>query len=166
TNAVGDQAETLAAPRDPILDVLQNNGGPTFTRALLAESTAANAGNPAAPGSGGDSCAATDQRGRRRPDGIRNSVGRCDIGAFEASGPITCLTPPSGMVAWWDGDNTANDISGNHNVGTLQNGAGFAPGKVGQSFKFDGVDDFASITNNSSLDLGTGDFTIDLWVKL
>src|SRR5262249_36974468 len=35
-----------------------------------------------------------------------------------------CVTPPSGMVAWWPGDGNANDIQGSNN-GTLQNGATF-----------------------------------------
>ncbi len=45
---------------------LQDNGGPTFTHALLAGSPAIDAGNPASPGSGGIVCEATDQRGAAR----------------------------------------------------------------------------------------------------
>ena len=63
-----------------VLGPLANNGGPTQTRALLAGSPAINAGNPAAPGSGGGACLATDQRGVARPGGPR-----CDMGAFESS---------------------------------------------------------------------------------
>jgi len=47
---------------------------------LLAGSPAIDAGNPATPGSGGDACAATDQRGVAR-------VGPCDIGAYEYTLP-------------------------------------------------------------------------------
>lgn len=57
---------------------LASNGGSTPTHALLGGSPALNAGNPLAPGSGGNACAATDQRGVARPLGSR-----CDIGAFE-----------------------------------------------------------------------------------
>ncbi len=60
------------------LGSLANNGGPTQTHALLAGSDAIDAGNPATPGSGGDACLATDQRGVARPQGAT-----CDIGAFE-----------------------------------------------------------------------------------
>ena len=60
------------------LGALANNGGPTQTHALLAGSDAIDAGNPATPGSGGDACLATDQRGVSRPQGST-----CDIGAFE-----------------------------------------------------------------------------------
>jgi len=60
------------------LGPLQDNGGPTFTHALLADSAALDAANPAAPGSGDPTCEATDQRNVSRPQGPR-----CDIGAFE-----------------------------------------------------------------------------------
>src|SRR5215210_8864426 len=56
---------------DPRLGPLQNNGGPTDTRALLAGSSALDAG-------ANTGCPATDQRGVVRPQGPR-----CDIGAFE-----------------------------------------------------------------------------------
>ena len=64
---------------NPELGPLQDNGGPTFTHALLEGSAARDAANPAAPGSGDPSCEQTDQRGVTRPQGPR-----CDIGAFEA----------------------------------------------------------------------------------
>ena len=66
------------AVNDPQLGPLADNGGPTFTHALLPGSPAIDAGNPAAPGSGGNACPTTDQRGVSRPLGPR-----CDIGAFE-----------------------------------------------------------------------------------
>jgi hypothetical protein len=72
---------------DPLLAPLADNGGPTFTHALIAGSPAIDAGNPAAPGSGGLACEATDQRGVVRPVGSR-----CDIGAFEGSVTSTTTT--------------------------------------------------------------------------
>jgi hypothetical protein len=78
TASTGDQIGTLATPIDPKLAQLAQNGGPTLTSALLAGSPAVNAANPATPGSGGNACAATDQRGAPRSLG-----GRCDIGAYE-----------------------------------------------------------------------------------
>jgi Concanavalin A-like lectin/glucanases superfamily len=50
----------------------------------------------------------------------------------------TATVSPSGQVGWWSGDGNANDIAGANN-GTLQNGAGFAVGKVGQGFQFNGA---------------------------
>lgn len=75
----GDLVGTQAAPINPLLSGLGLNGGPTPTHALLANSPALNAGNPAAVGSA-DACEATDQRGVARPVGTR-----CDMGAFEAT---------------------------------------------------------------------------------
>src|SRR2546426_107691 len=74
-----------------------------------------------------------------------------------------CTPPPAGMVNWWPGDGNANDIKGAHH-GTLQNGAAFAAGMVGQAFSFDGVDDFASF-GAAAGNFGTADFTIDFWIK-
>jgi Right handed beta helix region len=67
----GDQVDVGDAFLAPLLD----NGGPTLTHALLRGSPAIGAGNPATPGSGGNSCPARDQRGERRSN--------CDSGAFE-----------------------------------------------------------------------------------
>ncbi len=55
--------------RDPRLGALGDNGGPTRTHALAADSPAVDAGQ---------TCPATDQRGVARPQ-----AGACDIGAFE-----------------------------------------------------------------------------------
>jgi hypothetical protein len=49
----------------------------------------------------------------------------------------TCVPPPAGLVSWWPGDGNAQDIIG-PNDGTLQGGATFAPGVVGEAFKLNG----------------------------
>jgi len=64
-----------------------------------------------------------------------------------------CVEPPSGMVSWWPGDGNALDIQ-NGNNGTLQNGAAFATGEVGQAFTFDGVNDFVEVPDDPSLRIG------------
>ena len=78
---------------DPALGVLSDNGGLTKTLGLGANSPAIDAGSPAAPGSGGAACAATDQRGFLRPVGAT-----CDIGAFEqrSSFSLTRILPNTG----------------------------------------------------------------------
>ena len=48
-----------------------------------------------------------------------------------------CVAAPSGMVSWWPGDGNADDIV-DGSPGTLQGGATFAPGMVGQAFSFPG----------------------------
>jgi CSLREA domain-containing protein len=61
---------------DPLLGPLQDNGGPTFTHALLTGSPAINAGNPAGCTDQNGVLLGTDQRGY-----VRNGV--CDKGAYE-----------------------------------------------------------------------------------
>ena len=70
TNGIqGDLVGSAAAPLDPLLAPLINNGGSTPTHALLAGSPALNSGDSTAP-------CAEDQRGVPR-------CGMFDIGAFE-----------------------------------------------------------------------------------
>jgi len=82
TPAAGDLVGTGDNPIDPELGPLQDNGGPTFTRALLPGSPAIDAGDNA-------TCAAApvnnlDQRGASRPvDGEGDGSAICDIGAYE-----------------------------------------------------------------------------------
>lgn len=79
--------------QNPQLGLLVDNGGLTKTHALASNSPALDAGNPAAPGSGGNACTAVDQRGAPRPQGTR-----CDIGAFEGSEEfvLTKISPSIG----------------------------------------------------------------------
>lgn len=69
-NLVQDGSCSPLLTGDPRLDALADNGGPTETHALLPDSPAIDAGDPA-------TCPATDQRGEARDDWA------CDIGAFE-----------------------------------------------------------------------------------
>lgn len=78
--------------------------------------------------------------------------------------PPECVTPPSGLVSWWSGEDNANDIQ-NNNHGTLQNGATFATGKIGQAFSFDGVDDFVVIPHSMSLN-PTNALSLEAWIYI
>jgi len=84
------------------------------------------------------------------------SVPPCEEGAG-------CIPPPCEMVSWWPGDGNANDIV-NAKHGTLQGGASYVPGVVGQAFSFDGATGFFSAPDSTILDFA-GDFTIDMWVN-
>jgi len=62
---------------DPALTPLADNGGPTLTHALAADSPAVDGGRDA-------SCQSVDQRAQPRPtDGDSNGTAACDVGAFE-----------------------------------------------------------------------------------
>jgi CSLREA domain-containing protein len=80
TPTTGDQIGTPGSPKNPKLGPLQDNGGSTMTQALLAGSTAIDAGN--------SSGSSTDQRGLTRPadsPAIADPSGGdgSDIGAYE-----------------------------------------------------------------------------------
>jgi CSLREA domain-containing protein len=100
TPTTGDQTGTNASPVNPRLSLLAQNGGPTMTSALLSTSPAINTGNPATPGSGGNACPATDQRGVPRSLG-----GRCDKGAYER---VSCQSKLVDVV----GTNGADHLAG------------------------------------------------------
>jgi uncharacterized repeat protein (TIGR01451 family) len=72
---------------DPLLGPLADNGGPTQTRALLADSPAINTASNAG-------CPAADQRAIARPQ-----AGTCDVGAFElvwqADLAVSIAAPPT-----------------------------------------------------------------------
>jgi len=72
-----------------------------------------------------------------------------------------CVSPPPNMVAWWPGDDNANDIAGGRN-GVPAN-SGFDPGRVGQAFSFNGSG-WVDVNDDPAFTL-VSDFTIDLWVK-
>lgn len=88
-NAAGSNACGIpTATDDPLLGLLADNGGHTFTHALLPGSPAINAGDNA-------TCPATDQRGVARADLS------CDIGAYEdtSSHIITPTAGPGGSIS-------------------------------------------------------------------
>jgi hypothetical protein len=91
---IGGETAGNIIGRDPQLGPFQDNGGPTFTHALLIvsklggftiPSPAIDAGSPSGAGT---ACAAADQRGVNRIDGNADGVARCDIGAYEYVPPL------------------------------------------------------------------------------
>lgn len=64
---------------------------------------------------------------------------------------------------WWPGNGNVDDVVGTQH-GSTANGAGFSPGKVGQAFSLDGVDDYVTLGNVAG-NAGTADFTVALWLK-
>lgn len=93
-----------------------------------------------------------------RQSGPANANGTAGVNALAS----TCFGPASGQVSCWPGEGNANDAWDGNN-GTLQNGATFASGLVGQAFSFDGVDDYVNVPDANNLDFTT-DLTIDAWV--
>ncbi len=94
--------------------------------------------------------------------------------AYCVPGDTTSCAAP---VAEWNFDEgfnqSANDISGNGNTGTLGSAATpdsadpiWTSGKYGKALKFDGTDDVVSINDIDSIDFAVNqNFTIEFWVK-
>ncbi|MBI1918641.1 MAG: hypothetical protein HYS12_28440, partial [Planctomycetes bacterium] len=74
-----------------------------------------------------------------------------------------CVSAPTGLIAWWSGEGDATDRTGGHD-GILMNGVTFAPGRVGQAFQFDGVEDYIRIPNDPALNPRDG-LTIEAWIN-
>ncbi len=80
---------------------------------------------------------------------------------FDAAGP-------SGLAAAYSTDagagTTVADVSGNGNIGTISGATWTSTGKYGGALSFDGVNDWVTVADASSLDLTTG-MTLEAWVR-
>lgn len=77
--------------------------------------------------------------------------------------PVGCAIPPSGLMAWWAGEDNALDTTGAFH-GVAQNGVGHAPGHVARAFDFDGIDDSVLVGMMGSVGVAeTAPFTIIAW---
>jgi alpha-L-fucosidase len=74
----------------------------------------------------------------------------------------------SGLAGYWKfnetSGTTAADSSGNNNTGTVSGATWTTGGKNGGALSFDGINDFVSVNNSSSLSLTQ--FTVAMWVNL
>ncbi len=92
-----------------------------------------------------------------------------DGGGLAATQPFTitvsavavCTPPPADLISWWPGEGDALDRAA-VNDGVAENGATFAPGLVGQAFRFDGVDDLIRIASSRTVGFG-GPFSVEFW---
>ncbi len=74
-----------------------------------------------------------------------------------------CVAPPSDLVSWWRGDGNPFDNAGG-NDGTLQNGAAYAAGLVGQALSLPTGNDFVEVPHDDTLSFGATDpMSISLW---
>ena len=74
----------------------------------------------------------------------------------------SCLAMPPGLVSWWPGRGNALDRAG-ANHGTLTGNVGFAPGRVGLGFVFDGNGDAVLLGN--PVNMWLQDFSIEAWIQ-
>jgi trimeric autotransporter adhesin len=71
----------------------------------------------------------------------------------------------NGLLAYYTGDGTANDVLGNYN-GTLVNGATYGIGKIGQGFSLDGVNDYIQINSSLPSFSSTQPHSYSAWVNI
>lgn len=132
---------------NPNLSALSNNGGFTQTMAISAGSSALDTGGVTT------ACAATDQRGVTRPQGIA-----CDIGAFEAGGTATSTTVANANATYGD---VSVDLSAtvfpNPGGGTVQFYVDGNP--VGAPVSVNAGTGIATLTYNPSA-LNVGNYTV------
>lgn len=96
-------------------------------------------------------------------DVITISAGKYHSLALLETAP-SCLPPPSGLIAWWQGNGTTQDSIGGRNA-ALRGDATFGVGLVDQAFVLDGDGDFVEVPDNLAFNFGAQDFTVDLWAK-
>ncbi len=95
-------------------------------------------------------------------------VGGVDFGN-ELRPRSTSLPPPPDLAAWWTFNEPAGsspqDSAGFGNLGTLIGNPLAVEGKVGKALRFDGASQYVEIGSHPELNAGTGDFSIDAWVR-
>jgi len=85
------------------------------------------------------------------------SAGKCALSP-------ECTPPPTGLISWWPGEGSAQDIAGTNN-GSAQN-ISYTNGQVGQAFVFDGSSSYVQFPATPSLDVGQGSgLTVEAWIN-
>ena len=75
-----------------------------------------------------------------------------------------CAEPASGLLSWWPGESTADDVWGTNHGMVVD--ADFSTGMVGEAFDFSGVADYVRIPHSASLDFTANDpYTIEFWIR-
>lgn len=90
--------------------------------------------------------------------------------------PPPCVDPPPGLEAWWPlderiGSPTARELVAGRDGAVGGPARNFGPGRVGNAYFLDGValganSDHVEVPDDPSLDAGTGDLTLDAWIKV
>ncbi len=102
------------------------------------------------------------------------------LAAFSGSFPVLaqsglCVEPPPGLVAWWPLDegtgatSVADIAGGNHGIplaGPIDGGGpATTAGIVNGALYFTSPNTYIRVPDSPALNFGTGDFTVDAWVK-
>ena len=77
-------------------------------------------------------------------------------------GQQNCVPKPEGLKSFWPADGTPEDVVGGLSA-TLQNGASYAPGFVGEAFSLDGIDDYVSVPDAGGLN-PVAAVSVEAWI--
>lgn len=113
-----------------------------------------------------------------------NTIGQAQRLRVTVGFPCACVGPPSGMVGWWPlddptGDTIVDDIAAAPDNGSPKPGLAIGPSSpssvpavVGTGLNFlpsvspIGPTHYVEVPSSPEVNFGTGDFTIDAWIKL
>ncbi len=79
-----------------------------------------------------------------------------------------CVPPPSGMAAWYSFDQSGSsqqDLTSYNNTATAHATTSIA-GEVSNALQFDGTASFVQAPDQSWLNMGAGNLSLDAWVKI
>jgi len=101
-------------------------------------------------------------------NGSYTTLDKTEIGDVEIGCADHCVAPPKRMTAWFPLDEPAAATTAEEIVwdrdGTFT-GTTTIPGMVAAARRFNGVGDFIRVPNAAQHNFGTGDFSLDAWVR-
>jgi Domain of unknown function (DUF1929)/Bacterial Ig-like domain (group 2)/Glyoxal oxidase N-terminus/Abnormal spindle-like microcephaly-assoc'd, ASPM-SPD-2-Hydin len=108
-----------------------------FSNGTTSDSTSAVTWSSSSPGT-----ASINSSGLANAATAGSATITATLGSITGNGTMkvtqpACTTVPAGLTDWWTGDGNVVDLAGS-NSGTLQNGATYGTGEVGQAFNFPG----------------------------
>ncbi len=96
-------------------------------------------------------------------DVVGNTGTASELRHFTVDTIAPTAEPANGLQSLWKGEGDALDSIDSKN-GNLENGVGFATGKVGQGLSFDGINDSVNIGDAYDFS-GTSPMTVSFWMK-
>lgn len=82
--------------------------------------------------------------------------------------PVACASPPGNIKAWWPLDektaNTSAELTQKAH-GTWNGNLTPIAGKIAGALAFDGAGSHVAVPHGPAVDFGTGDFSIDFWMR-
>jgi hypothetical protein len=89
--------------------------------------------------------------------------------SYTATYTVVASPLPAGLSAGWNfneaSGTSAADMSGNNNSATLVNGVGRTTGVYGGGLTFDGVNDYLTVPNSTSLNISGTGLTLTMWIN-